>query len=61
MHSPHRAYAAFHCSSRRCLATSRSVWETKREPTEPEEREGISASIRKTRTDRVSAVPREPL
>ena len=41
----YRAYAAFHCSSRRCLATSSSVWETKREPTEPEEREGMSASI----------------
>ena len=50
----YRAYAAFHCSSRRCLATSSSVWETKREPTEPEEREGMSASIWK-KTDQ----PRE--
>lgn len=38
------AYAAFHCSSRRALAVSRSVWETKREPTEPVEMEGIASS-----------------
>jgi hypothetical protein len=38
------AYAAFHCSSLRALAASTSDCETKREPTTPDEIEGIMAS-----------------
>lgn len=37
------AYAAFHCSSRLAFAVSSSDWETKREPTVPDDIEGISS------------------
>jgi hypothetical protein len=40
------AYAALHCSSRRALAVSISVEETKREPTAPVDMEGIDSSIK---------------
>lgn len=39
----HLAYAAFHCSSLRALAVSISDCVTKREPTEPEDIEGMSS------------------
>ena len=38
------AYAAFHCSSLRALAASTSFCETKREPTTPDEIEGMASS-----------------
>jgi hypothetical protein len=38
------AYAAFHCSSLRALAASTSPCETKREPTTPDEIEGMASS-----------------
>lgn len=38
------AYAAFHCSSLRCLAKSISDWDSKREPTAPEDIDGITES-----------------
>jgi hypothetical protein len=40
----HLAYAAFHCSSLRALAVSTSDCVTKREPTTPDEIEGIASS-----------------